>query len=159
MINWILQYIWYSYCPVLDSITTKLNNGQRTIAIWQSQGYQTVNHVAHHIAVDPQIIKRLLDQFAQTKHVKDWPQSDKPMVTTPREDMFIRTYTIHNQFTTSSEVNRAWHNALPAGRQRISNDTVTRRLHQHGLVAHRPVIKQVLTPCHQAARLQWSVAH
>ena len=42
----------------------KLTNEQRPIAIGQIQGGRTGNRVAHHSAVDPKTIKRLLDWFA-----------------------------------------------------------------------------------------------
>jgi transposase len=137
----------------------KLNNEQRAIALGQFQAGRRVADVAAQFNVVPRTIRNLHARFAQTSHVKDRPRSGRPKVTTPRQDNFIRNYTLRNRFATSKEVNQALQNAAPAGRQRISDKTVRRRLHEHGIKSRRPIIKQVLTQRHKAARLQWSVAH
>ena len=143
----------------INVLIMKVNNEQRAIVLGQVQAGCRLVDVAAQFNVVPRTIRNLQYQYAQIGHVKDRPRSDRPKVSTPRQDNFIRTYTIHNHFATSKEVNQALQNAAPAGRRRISNKTDKRRLCEHGINSRRPIIKQVLTPRHKAARLQWSFAH
>ena len=80
------------------------------------QAGTTVNQVSQHFGVHHKTIMRLQDKFAQTGHVKDRLHSGQPKLTTQRQDTFIRTYTLHNRFAISPEVNQAIQNAAQACR-------------------------------------------
>ena len=68
--------------------------------------------------------------------------------------MHLRTIHLRNRFKSASETARNW-----TGNERISVNTVLRRLKTAGLRSRRPVQKQELIQRHIAARLAWATRH
>ena len=86
-------------------------------------------------------------------------RSGRPHVTSRQNDNFLRVSVLRSRlFKTAKELNVQLEHANPPGRCRISDQTV-RQLHQQGLKARWPVVKQNLSAAHKAARLRGAVAH
>ena len=140
-------------------ILMKLTNLQRAMAVGQLNAGRSFNDVAQTFGVSSLTIRRLLSRFNQTNDVKDRPQSGPPRATSRREDNFICTSALRSRFKTATEINSALQHAAQPGQQRVSNQTVRQRLHEHGIWSRRPVVKQKLTQAHKVARMRWSRAH
>ena len=137
----------------------KLNNQQRAIAIGQLQAGRREEDVAQRFGVHVKTIRRLLVRYQQTNDVKDRQRAGCPRITSRQDDTFIRVTALRNRFKTANDLNVDLQNARNPGRRRVSNQTIRRRLHERGIRARRPVVKQKLTAVHKVRRLQWSRAH
>ena len=75
-------------------------------------------------------VRRLVTRLRETGSTLDRPRSGRPRVTSPQEDRFIRLSHLRHRFQPANLTAAT----LP-GRQgnRISAQTVRRRLHAHGL--------------------------
>ena len=99
-------------------------------------------------------ISRLWNRFRQSGSTADAPRSGRPRVTTPAQDRFIRLRHLRNRFLSAQSTVQA----LP-GNQRISRQTVRKRIHGAGLRAYRPYQGNVLTRRHRQARMLWANQH
>jgi hypothetical protein len=93
--------------------------------------------------------KTVLQGDRETGKTADRPRSDRPRVTTPAEDLYIRTSHLRDRYrmATTARVTPGTHIAS------ISAQTVRNRLREDGLRACRPVVRQVLTRHHRQRRL------
>ena len=99
---------------------------------------------------------RLQQRVRETGSVDDRPRSEKPRVTTPREDRYIVTSSRRNRFTPATELVRRLRQATGT---RISVHTARNRLRAARLPARRPYKGVPLTRGHRDARLDWTRHH
>ncbi|GFV02928.1 transposable element Tcb2 transposase [Trichonephila clavipes] len=106
--------------------------------------------------VDQSVISRLWQRFQRTGDVTRQPVSDRPRVTTPRQDRYV---IISARCQTDSTA-RAQCSALTVATGiRILRQTVYRRLNYAGLYVRRPAICLPLTSERKRACLNWSLKH
>uniref|UniRef100_A0A8C7SD05 Transposase Tc1-like domain-containing protein n=1 Tax=Oncorhynchus mykiss TaxID=8022 RepID=A0A8C7SD05_ONCMY len=101
-------------------------------------------------------VKRLRQRYRGTGWTADRPRSDRPRVTTPAQDRYIRTSHLRDRSrmaTTTARVTPGTHNPS------ISVQTVRNRLREAGLRACKPVVRQVLTRHHRQQRCLWAETH
>lgn len=132
----------------------RLNLNQRNNAIGQLQAGLSVDRVSRHFGVHRTTIERLRDRFQQTGSAADRRRSGRPRVTTAAQDRLIVRQHIRNPFQTAT---------MTADNLRAVNQvcpqTIRNRLRNAGLRCRRPLVGNVLTPQHRAARLQWAQTH
>ena len=101
-------------------------------------------------------VRRLVTRLRETGSTLDRPRSGRPRVTSPQEDRFIRLSHLRHRFQPATLTAAT----LP-GRQgnRISAQTVRRRLHAHGLRSRFAYRGMLLTAARRRARYQWATVH
>ncbi|GFS25481.1 transposable element Tc1 transposase [Elysia marginata] len=101
-------------------------------------------------------IFRLRQRLQETNTVSDRPRSGRPRCTTQRQDRNLVRNHVKNRFLSASASS-----CQTRGRnnQRISANTVRRRLSTSGLRARRPYIGPILTQCHRHQHTLWAQEH
>ena len=128
----------------------RLSTDERNQAVGMLRAGLSTRNVANHFNCHHSTIVRLNQRFQATNSVSDRQRPGAPRVTTPQEDRFIRLQHLRNRFRTATQTA----NETPGrNRQRISDQTVRRRLRENGLNARRPYKGPVLTQRHKRQRL------
>ncbi|ROL45721.1 5-hydroxytryptamine receptor 3A [Anabarilius grahami] len=120
------------------------------------QGGMRTADVARAINCHVRTVRRLRQRYRETGRTADHPRSERPRVTTPAQDRYIRISHLRDRYrmaTTTARVTPGTHNPS------ISAQTVRKRLREAGLRACRPVVRQVLTRHHQQQRRLWAQTH
>jgi len=112
----------------------KLSDVNRGRAIAWVQDGVSLRQVATRLRVSVSVISRLIQRVNATGSAQERPRSGRP-------------------------ANRIRTRLRAATRVNISCQTVRRRLHEFGLNARRPAVRQRLTPAHKAARLAFCRRH
>ena len=120
----------------------RLNPDSRGQIIGLLQANVSQRRLARQFNVSQSTISRLSRKFAVTGSTKDRPRPGAPLVTTRRQDNFIRQCHLRDRFTTA--VSTAAGMRGRRGRN-ISRFTVSRRLKDYGIRCRRPVKGQILT--------------
>lgn len=133
----------------------RLSAEERNRALGQLEANVDARQVANAFNVHISTIYRLQHRVMVTGTTADRPRPGQPRVTTARQDRHIVRQHQQNRFQTATDTARH----LPGNpQQRVSINTVRRRLHASGLVNRRPRQGPVLTRRHRQARLQWAQA-
>ena len=98
------------------------------------------------------VVSRLVRKHTQTNNVKDVPRTDRPRVTSDRDDRALQRLARRMPFATSPVLKQNW---LP--KRRLSTRTVRNRLKSAGLKARR-VIERPLEDRYRRTRLAWCLA-
>lgn len=133
----------------------RLLENERQQAVGMLRAGMTHNDVSNHFQCSKKTIQRLLNRLRQTGSTKDRPRSGRPKVTSERQDRAIRLLTLRNRTITAESIARQTpgiHN------NRISGQTVRRRLRRFGLRPRRIHKGPMLTRGHRRARLEWARA-
>ncbi|GFR94373.1 transposable element Tc1 transposase [Elysia marginata] len=101
-------------------------------------------------------IFRLRQRLHETDTVSDRPRSGRPRYTTQRQDRNLVRNHMNNRFLSASASSRQ---TRGRNNQRISANTVGRRLSTSGLRARRPCIGLILTQRHGHQRTLWAQEH
>ena len=112
--------------------------------------------MAREINCDVHTVRRLRQRYRETGQTADRPRSDRPPVTAPAQDRYIRTSHLRDRYrmaTTTARVTPGMHN------HSISAQTVHNRLREAGLRPCRPVVRQVLTRHHRQQCRLWIQTH
>ncbi|GFW63839.1 uncharacterized protein TNCV_3744431 [Trichonephila clavipes] len=117
---------------------------------------RSVTSVAAEFGIAHSIVSRLWRQFQTTGTAIRGFSSGRPRGTTPADDRYIVLQARRNRWQTAGEIAR--HTTQATGRP-ISRFTVSRRLHDGGLFARRPVRCVPLTPAHRRRRSLWCREH
>ena len=130
----------------------KLNQNQRIQALTMLARGDNVSNVSRAFGCHRNTIIRLRKRFQQTGGVADRRRPGRQWVTNPRTDRFITLRHLRRRFQTATSSARQYG---------ISKQTVLRRLRQarQPIRPRRPIVGQVLTARHRAARLQWAQRH
>ena len=115
---------------------------QHERAICMLTAGMSARYVARHFQRHESTVSRLLNRFQQTWNVADRPRSGRPRKTTPREDNFLTTSSLHIRFLSSRKLGRLLRNATGT---RVCDMTVRNRLHAPRLKACRPYTEIPLT--------------
>ena len=131
----------------------KLTMEQRLRALGQLEAREPAARVARVFNVQEHTIGRLRNRQVQTGSVADRQRSERPIVTSRRQD---RQTHLRDRFTVPANTAR---DTIGLGGRRISADTVRRRLRVSGIQCRRPYVGAKLTPNHRARRLNWARNH
>ncbi|GFS18163.1 transposable element Tcb1 transposase [Elysia marginata] len=99
---------------------------------------------------------RLRQRLHETDTVSDRPRSGRPRCTTQRQDRNLVRNHVINRFLSASASSRQ---TRGRNNQRISANTVRRRLSTSGLRAHRLYIGPILAQRHRHQRTLWAQEH
>ncbi|XP_054710298.1 uncharacterized protein LOC129219995 [Uloborus diversus] len=108
--------------------------------------------IAARVGRDPMTVSRIWNRWVQDGNTERRAGSQRPPITSSREDRHIIRMALMDRATTSRAVSQE---TGSFGRQQVSARTVRRRLQQHGLSARRPWLRLPLTLRHRQERLQW----
>lgn len=134
----------------------RLSEPERNQAIGMLRAGMTAREVARRFNVHECTVCRLHTRFRQTHVVSDRPRSGRPRVTTAEQDRHIRLTHLRNRqlpATLTAEQTPGTHN------NRISDQTVRRRLREAHLHARRPYFGMILTPDRRRRRREWARTH
>nr|CAH7731329.1 unnamed protein product [Callosobruchus chinensis] len=124
------------------------------IALWQEglSRHQIVNR----LNVVRSTVSRTIRRYEETGEVNSRPRTDRPNVSTRREDRYIAQLARRERSVTvpvlRSQSQRTFNRV-------ISTATIRRRVLASGLRCRRPLRLPLLTARHRTARLQWARAH
>ncbi|XP_062599508.1 uncharacterized protein LOC134261040 [Saccostrea cucullata] len=121
----------------------RLSENQRNIAVGMLQAGMAQNIVAGHFGVHRNTIQSLWRRFHQSGNTRDRPRSERPRVTSRRQDNHIRLVHLRNRFQTASLTARS----IP-GLRPISPRTVRNRLRERNIRPRRPAVRPILLQCH-----------
>ncbi|GFS19332.1 transposable element Tcb1 transposase [Elysia marginata] len=99
---------------------------------------------------------RLKQRLHEKGRVSDRPRSGRPRCTTQRQDRNLVRNHMNNRFLSVSASSRQ---TRGRNNQRISANTVRRRLSTSGVRARRPYIGPILTQRHRHQRTLWAQEH
>lgn len=95
-------------------------------------------------------VRRWIERYEQTGTVALKHSSGRPRRTSPRADRLLYYLARSNGFSTCTELLQMW-------KERVSRQTVLRRLHDRNLRQCRPCRVPPLTKEHKRARLEWAM--
>ena len=133
----------------------RLRAEERNRALGHLEAGVDARQVANIFNVHISTIYRLQHRMRVTGTTDDRPRPGRPRVTTPREDRHLVRTHLRDRLQTAANTARQ---VLGNPQQRISLNTVRRRLQEMGLACRRPHRGPVLTPRHRRDRLQWAQA-
>ncbi|GFR84592.1 transposable element Tcb1 transposase [Elysia marginata] len=132
----------------------RLSEVDRHSALGVLQAGLPISEVFLRMNVNRTTIFRLRQRLHEKDTVSDRPRSGRPRCTTQRQDRNLVRNLMNNRFlSASSRQTRGRNN------QRISANTVRRRLSTSGLRARRPYICPILTKRHRHQRTLWAQEH
>ncbi|GFR76295.1 transposable element Tc1 transposase [Elysia marginata] len=134
----------------------RLSEVDRHRALGLLQAGLPISKVFFRINVNRTTIFRLRQRLHETDTVSDRPRSGRPRCTTQRQDRNLVRNHINNRFLSASASSRQ---TRGRNNQRISANTVTRRLSISGLRARRPCTGPILTQRHRHQRTLWAQEH
>ena len=131
----------------------RLSKILRERAIGMIEAGMRTAEIARRIGTHRKTIWRLANRLRTTGSTDDRPRSGRPRVTTRAQDRYIVTSHLRDRFLTAVETAR---NTRGRTNNRISAQTVRRRLRERGLRARRPYVGIVLLQRHRLQRLRWA---
>jgi transposase len=133
-----------------------LDDVTRGRIIGRLEAGQTQLQVARDMGVTQSVISRLWNLFRTGSNVVRRYGRGRPRVTTPQQERQLSLICRRNRRQTTGQMAAALGHATGVV---ISRSTVSRRLHNVGLYARRPVRCVPLTPAHRRTRIQWAREH
>ena len=134
----------------------RLNDAQRHEAVGMFAGGLPCREIARRMNCAHSTILRLVQRHNETGSVNERHRSGRQRVTTAAEDRHIVLRHLRNGFRTETETARE---DRRYGQQRISRDTVRRRLLERDLQAHYAYRGNVLTAERRRNRELWCQRH
>ncbi|GFR66729.1 transposable element Tcb2 transposase [Elysia marginata] len=124
----------------------RLSEVDRHRALGLLQAGLPISEVSLRMNVNRAKIFRLRQRLHETDTVSDRPRSGRPRCTTQRQDRNLVRNHMNNRFLSASASSRQ---TRGRNNQRISTNTVRRRLSTFGLRVRRPYIGPILTQCYR----------
>ncbi|KAK3085626.1 hypothetical protein FSP39_006383 [Pinctada imbricata] len=133
-----------------------LNKELRLRAVGMIEAGRLHSDVASHFGVTRITISRLASRYRTTVSVNDRRRSARPQVTTAAQDRYIVSSHLRNRFLTvpSTAIGTPGRN-----NNRISANTVRRRLAEKGIKVRRPYKRIKFTQRHRRNKAQWAHNH
>ncbi|GBM53881.1 hypothetical protein AVEN_64810-1 [Araneus ventricosus] len=135
-----------------ESMSRK-NHEMRWNAVGMLQAGARQSAVARELNVHRSVTHRLWNHYQRDQNASRSRGSGRRRITTTADDRYLLQCARSRRTLTASQ--RASQLSAAAGRP-ISRQTVSRRLHEGGLFARRPVVCVPLSPAHVRARLHWA---
>ncbi|GFR67168.1 transposable element Tc1 transposase [Elysia marginata] len=134
----------------------RLSEVDRHCALGLLQAGLPISEVSLRMNVNRTKIFRPRQRLHETDTMSDRPRSVRPRCTTQRQDRNLVRNHMNNRFLSASASSRQ---TRGRNNQRISANTVRRRLSTSGLRARRPYIGPILTKRHRHQRTLWAQEH
>ena len=106
--------------------------------------------VARRFNVSRSTVVRLVHRFRATGSAADHPRSGAPRVTSQRQDQYIRVRHLRNRFLNAAETASV---IIGTRGRPVHRRTISRRLRERGVRAHRPYRGPILTQRHRHNRV------
>ena len=119
-------------------------------------GGSSQREVAGALGVSQSVVSRFWNRYQTTGTVTPRHSGGHPRVTTQREDRYLLVQSRRSPFHNATQLQ---HDLQNASGNRVSTQTVRRRLHDGGLHSRAPAIRVPLTRQHKQARLLWALEH
>ncbi|GBN89359.1 hypothetical protein AVEN_161862-1 [Araneus ventricosus] len=133
-----------------------LHDEMRWRAIGMLQAGAGQSPVARELKVHRSVIHRLWNHYQRYQNASRRRGSGRRRIATTADDRYLLQCARRRRTLTA----RHLASQLSAAAERpISRQTVSRRLHEGGLFARRPVLCVPLSPAHVTARLHWAREH
>ncbi|GFR87478.1 transposable element Tc1 transposase [Elysia marginata] len=129
-------------------------DGHRALGLLQAG--LPISEVSLRMNANRTTIFKLRQRLHETNTVSDRPRSGRPRCTTQRQDRNLVRNHMNNRFLSASASSRQ---TRGRNKQRISANTVRRRLSTSGIRARRPYIGLILTQRHRHQRTLWAQEH
>ena len=123
-------------------------------AIGMIQAGTPQRDIALRFGVHRDTISSLWWRFQTTGSGRDRPRPGRPLVTSQRQDQYIKVTHLRNRLQAASVTARTI-----SGLRRIHPRTVRNRLREHHIRRRRPCVRTLLLTRHRAESLRWSRAH
>ncbi|GFR76569.1 transposable element Tcb1 transposase [Elysia marginata] len=132
---------------------SRLSEVDRRRALGLLQAGLPISEVSLRMNLQKTTIFRVRQRLHETGTVSDRPRSGRPRCTTQRQDRNLVRNHMNNRFLSASASSR---HTRERNNQRISANTVRRRLSTSGLRARRPYIGPILTQRLRHQRTLWA---
>ncbi|GBM07880.1 hypothetical protein AVEN_96496-1 [Araneus ventricosus] len=126
----------------------------RAVGMFQTGARQSA--VARELNVHRSVIHKLWNHYQRDQDASRRRGSGRRRITTTADDRYLLQCARRRRTLTARQL--ASQLSSVAGRP-ISRQTVSRRLHEGGLLARRPVVCVLLSPAHVRVRLHWTREH
>jgi hypothetical protein len=134
-------------------VRRRISEAQR----WQIFGMHTTGMsfkaIGRQMGYHYSVVSRLVRKHTQTNNVKDLQRSDRPRVTSDRDDRALQRLVRRMPFASSPVLKQHW---LP--NRSLSIRTVRNRLKSARLKSRRVIIRPLLGDRHRRLRLAWCLA-
>jgi IS30 family transposase len=138
------------YSFSVSMVRRRISEAQR----WQIIGMHTTGMsfkaIGRQMDYHYTVVSRLVRKHTQTNNVKDLPRSDRPLVTSDRDDRALQRLVRRVPFATSPVLKQHW-----LLNRRLSTRTVRSRLKSAGLKSRRVIKRPLLADRHRRSRLAW----
>ncbi|GFS16259.1 transposable element Tc1 transposase [Elysia marginata] len=132
---------------------SRLSEVDRHRALGLLQAGLPISEVSLRMNLKKKTIFKVRQRLHETDTLSDRPRSGRPRCTTQRQDRNLVINHIDNRFLSASASSR---HTRERNNQRISANTVRRRLSTSGLRARRSYIGPILTQCLRHQRTLWA---
>lgn len=122
----------------------------RGLAIGLSRPALPVGAISAQLGVSRKTIYRWINEFRQGKRLPD-RKPGRPKKTTPRSNRLLCRLALNHGLSSASQLRQQW-------QERVSLQTIYRRLKDVGLSRRRRAMVPYLSPANIQARLQWCMA-
>ncbi|XP_071041819.1 uncharacterized protein [Parasteatoda tepidariorum] len=130
----------------------RLDEGMRWRIVDRLEEGQSQAQIARELDITPNVISNLWSQFKTSRTVCRRPGQGHPRATTANEDRYLFLSAKRQRTATATQLSRGLAAAIGTS---ISSKTVSRRLHERGLYARKPVICIPLPLSHKRVRAKW----
>ncbi|GBM14259.1 hypothetical protein AVEN_167339-1 [Araneus ventricosus] len=134
----------------------RLDDGMRWRIVGRLEAGQSQVQICREFNLTPSVVRNLWKQFQDTGSIERKPGQGRPRATTATEDRYLSIIARRNRGATASQLSRDLYAATGT---RVSRVTVSKRLHETGLLAKRPAVCVPLTSTNRRVRLAWCREH
>jgi transposase len=135
----------------------RLTPEERGRAIGMKEAGMAIKSIARTLKCSPNAIRKLLKKYDSKGTIKDLPKDGRPRKTSPREDRTMKFESLQNRKASAKAL--ALKRAPNFVKNRISKNTVKRRLVEAGLNGRVARKKPLLSKKNIKARYQWAKDH
>jgi hypothetical protein len=134
-------------------VRKRISDAQRWQIIGMYKTGMSFKAIGRQMGYHYTVVSRLVRKRTQTNNVKDLPRSDRPRITSDRDDRALQRLVRGMQFATSPVLKQHW---LP--NRRLSTRTARNRLKSAGFKSRRVIKRPLLADQHRRTRLAWCLA-
>ncbi|GBN10984.1 hypothetical protein AVEN_13648-1 [Araneus ventricosus] len=134
----------------------RLDDGMRWRIVGRLEAGQSQVYICREFNLTPSVVRNLWKQSRIPDPSRERLGQGRPRATTATEDRYMSIIARRNRGATASQLSRDLYAATGT---RVSRVTVSKRLHETGLLARRPAVFVPLTSTNRRVRLAWCREH
>ncbi|GBO26509.1 hypothetical protein AVEN_53650-1 [Araneus ventricosus] len=134
----------------------RLDDGMSWRIVGRLEAGQSQVQICREFNLTPSVVYDLWKQFQDTGSIERKPGQGRPRATKATEKRYLAIIARRNRGAKASQLSR---DLYAATETRVSRVTVSKRLHETGLFARRPVVCVLRTPTNRRVRLAWCREH